>query len=204
MLQASSRQCRRFRRATVHCAVMASWFFLAYGPFGWYYLWVLLSATDRQQESYTSRITVISSFPLANSLVDPLLLFWRLLHFTALWDRLQQLGAQARLQGALVWQRQRRGVVRCWGRCCRRVRRRVRRRRNRVAQAGLAAVVPRDSIMFVGGTGHSSPRAVHVLGARNVSPSRSRDASSSSSSGPQNRGRLSLIYEKNGDSAPND
>ncbi|KAL8562269.1 hypothetical protein ACOMHN_037225 [Nucella lapillus] len=90
----TTRQMRRFRRATVHSAVLAAWFFLAYAPFGFYYLWVLLSGTDRAEESKTVRITVMSSLPLANSLVDPILLLWRLFPFSDLASRVQTIVLQ--------------------------------------------------------------------------------------------------------------
>ena len=129
-----SRQLQRFRRATVHSAVLAAWFFLAYAPFGFYYLWLLLSGVDRKEEAKTSRITVLSSFPLANSLVDPLLIIWRLFDFQALCEWFRRDLTEASTRFISVFRRRvRRSAALCWRTttqsCCRKIRRRWRGRR---------------------------------------------------------------------------
>ncbi|KAK7482626.1 hypothetical protein BaRGS_00026125 [Batillaria attramentaria] len=66
------------KRTTVTAMVLAVCFLLGYLPVSGYLLWVVQSGVDRFEEARKQRLLVLIACPLINSILDPLVYFWRL------------------------------------------------------------------------------------------------------------------------------
>ncbi|KAK7508030.1 hypothetical protein BaRGS_00000995 [Batillaria attramentaria] len=72
---------QRARRTTVHTLFLAAWFCIIYIPFSCYFLLLYFTGSDRAAEINSPRNVVMSTFIIVNSIVNPVIFFWRLVYF---------------------------------------------------------------------------------------------------------------------------